>query len=557
MKKITAILIIASFLAYSLNSCKTETTEQESGKTDKVENEETEDKTIKEKIAEYATVRLTTNVDSLSESQKEVIKYLIKASDIIDNIYWKQTFGDNTELLSKLKNDDTAEFVKINYGPWDRLRADEPIIDSIGKKPIGANFYPPDIKYLPFISLRFEDKLSMYTLLRRNDDGDLYTIPYHKAFKDKLEKVAEYLNKAAKASENKYFADFLKQRAKDMLTDKYYESDLKWMDIKNNKIDIIIGPIQSDEDQFINTKTAYQSLILVKDKEWSNKLCDYIGHVNNLVEKIPVEEKYKNLIGSASDIGVYDAIYYAGRSNAGGKNISINHPKDGRILMEKGNKKLQFKNVMKAKFDKILNPICKELITKDQQQNVKFEAFFINNLFYEIVDGLKIKNTVNDTKVKNELKNHYNVMRGLKADALRLLFITYLEEEGKLTDTKLEENYLTFVGDLFRSVRFGTTFFQGKSNMILFNNFIENGVISRNEESGKYSVDIEKMKTQLEPLTARILKILSTGDYDAADRWIKDDGLIKEPLKSDLKRLSEKGVPRDVIFEQGINVLGI
>lgn len=515
--------------------------------------------TIQEKINEYATVKLTTDISAFTDNDKELIKILMQVSDIMNEIYWDQTWGNKDELFAGITDPDTLKFVELNYGPWDRFRGDEPIIKSIGKKPIGANYYPNDIKYLPFINMKFEDKLSQFTVLRRNDDGELYTMPYHKAYEEQLTKASELLKKAAGLTDNASFKKFLELRADAFLSDDYYSSDLAWMDVNDNKIDFIVGPIECDEDRFINTKTSYEAYLLVKDKEWSEKLQSYIGTVPELIKNIPVEDKYKNnIVGSVSNIGVYDAIYYKGFSNAGGKSISINHPKDGRILMEKGNKKLQFKNVMQAKFDKILYPIAEVLIDESQLKHVKFEAFFENNLFYEISDGLAIKNTVNNTgTVKDAMKELYSTMNGLKADVLRLVLITKLHDMGLNDERELMDNYVTFVADIFRSVRFGTSIFQGEGNMVTFNFFEEQGAIIRNKETGKYSIDFEKMKETFNKHINNIFMIMGDGNYGAAQEMINEKGFILETLKADLMKVSEAGIPRDVTFEQGLGELGL
>jgi len=331
------------------------------------------------------------------------------------------------------------------------------------------------------------------------------------------------------------------------------------MEVNDNKIDFVVGPIECDEDKFISTKTAYEAYLLVKDTDWSLKLQSYIGTVPELINNIPIDEKYKShIVGSVSNIGVYDAIYYSGVSNAGGKSISINHPKDGRILMEKGNKKLQFKNVMNAKFEKILYPIAEVLIDETQLKHVKFEAFFENNLFYEISDGFTIKNTIdNKGSVKDAMKEFYSTMNGLKADVLRLVLITELHNLGKHDDRDLMDNYVTFVADIFRSVRFGTGLFQGEGNMVTFNFLEEQGAIVRNKETGKYSVDFEKMKETFNKHINNIIMIQVDGNYEAAQEMINDNGFILETLKNDLQKVSEAGIPRDVTFEQGIDVLGL
>jgi hypothetical protein len=440
-----------------------------------------------------------------------------------------------------------------------QINDNQSFIEAYGKKPIGAGFYPHDIKYLPFIDMKFEDKLSMFTVIKRAEDGSLYTQPYHVAYELQLEKAADYLKQAASLCENKEFAEFLKMRAEAFITDDYYKSDLSWLKLLNNKIELIIGPIESEEDRFINTKTTYEAFLLIKDLEWSEKLKGYSSMVPEIKNQLDLDDKYKTqIVFTKADIGVFDAIYYGGYANAAAKSISINHPKDGRILMEQGNKKLQFKNAMQAKFDKIMKPISDILISENERKNVKFDAFFINNLTYEMADAIVVKTTVNNKgPVKDALKDYFPTMNSLKADVLNLFLLSKLHEKGAIKEVELLDNYVIFMANVLRSVRFGASYSQGSSNIICFNVLQEMGAFSREEKTGTYSVNFDKMKVALNSFSATIMKILAEGDYDAAKELIEGKGNMQPELQKDITRISSAGIPTDIVFEQGAEVLGL
>lgn len=516
-------------------------------------------RTLEQKVKDYIPVKLTSDISKLSENEKKMLKLFIQAADIIDEIFWEQSYGDKNELFSQITGDDTINYIKYNYGVWDRFDDYSSFVERFGKRPIGANFYPKDIKYLQFVDMKFEDKFSAFTIIRRLEDGTLYTIPYHKAYTKKLEEVSKLLIEASKLCENKTLKTYLELRAKSFLNDNYYESDLAWMDVKDNNIDFLIGPYEDQDDRFLNIKAAFESYLLIKDKDWSSKLEHFISLLPELQKSLPVPEKYKSEIPvKDSDVGVYDAIYYSGYCNAGGKSISINRPLDGRVQLEKGNKKLQFKNVMKLKFEKILVPISEVLIAENQRKHIKFEAFFENSLFYEIGEGLGVKFTVDGNKqsIKDALKEEYNVMHVGKAEALRLFLATKLHEMGEIKETELMDNYVTLMANIFRSVRFGAGHAQGKANMLVFNYFQETGAFNR-DDNGTYSVNFEKMKDAVMKLAEKIITIQGNGDYRAAKSLIEEKGIIKESLQKDLSRIAEAGIPKDIIFEQGTEILGL
>ena len=546
MNKFSSLLIISVLIVCSMSSCKNKN-QKSDVISDTVKSE------IEKKLSQYVKVRLSTDFSVLSESEKQILPLLYEAAKIMDDLYWEVSFGDKDSFLKNIKDSSTKKYAVINYGPWDRLDNNKPFVDGYGERPAGANFYPSDMSKEEFEKFNHPDKRSPYTLIRRNDDGSLKVIWYHEAFSEKLKKAADYLQQAAKLSTNKGLKNYLNLRAEALMSDNYQASDIAWMDMKTSNIDFIVGPIENYTDELFGYKTAYESFILIKDTAWSNKLVRYNKLLPGLQKDLPVDKKYKNeMPGSDSDINVYDAIYYAGDCNAGSKTIAINLPNDEKVQLKKGTRKLQLKNTMKAKFDNILLPISNLVISPEQQKHVKFNAFFENTMFHEVAHGLGIKNIISAKgTVRDALQSEYSTLEEAKADILGLYLVTKLYEMGELKEGELKDNYTTFIAGIFRSVRFGAASAHGKANMIQFNFMLEKGAISRNNE-GFYSIDFDKMKKSIVELVQIILKIQGDGDKDAAAKIIKEKGIINDALQNDLNKISKKGIPVDVVFEQGI-----
>ena len=516
-------------------------------------------KEITNKVNEFVDVELKADISHLSKDQKKMLSHLYDVSMIMDDLFWKEAFGEKEELLGKIENKDLKTFVKINYGPWERLNDNKPFIKGYGEKPEGANFYPEDMTKEEFENFESEDKTSLYTLIRRDKKGNLKTVPYHKAFDKKIKKAAKLLKKAAKLAENDSFKKYLNLRAEALLNDEYLDSDMAWMDVKDNDVDFVVGPIENYEDGLYGYKAAHEAFVLLKDHDWTEKLNKFNALMPELQKSLPVAKKYKSEVpGSDSDLGVYEAVYYAGDCNAGSKTIAINLPNDERVQEKKGSRKLQLKIAMRYKFEKILKPISDELIAKDQRNYIKFDAFFENTMFHEVAHGLGIKQTINDKgTVRNALKEYYSSIEEGKADIIGLYLVKQLAEMDELDDTELKDNYVTFMASIFRSIRFGAASSHGKANMMRFNYFKETGAFTRDKETGTYKVDFDKMTEAMNTLGEKILTIQGDGDYEKAKQMVKEKGVIKEQLKKDLKRLSEAGIPRDIRFKQGKKVLGI
>lgn len=507
---------------------------------------------------QYAEFTLTTDLTKLTENEKKMIPILIQVADIMEQIFWKNAYGDKEALYKKYPDPVLQRYLSINYGPWDRLNANKPFIADFGNKPAGANFYPADMTSEEFDALQDERKTDWYSVIRRDESGKLIVLPYHEAYPEETRKASELLTQAASLADDPGLKKYLNLRAEALLTDDYLASDLAWMDMQDNTIDFVVGPIETYEDQLYGYKASHSGQILVKDKEWSQKLSLFAQHLPRLQENLPVPDAYKKEKAYANpDMNAYDVIYYGGDCNAGSKNIAINLPNDPRVHAAKGSRKLQLKNSMQAKFDKILTPIAKLVINPDQLKHVKFDAFFENTMFHEVAHGLGIKYTVKDNQdVRSALQSYYTSIEEGKADILGLFLVTKLSEWGIITDKDLMDNYVTFIAGIFRSTRFGAASAHGKANMMQFAQFTESGAITRSE-AGVYTINFEQMKKDVEAIAGLYITIEGDGDIARAEKMIAEKGIIPPTLQQDLDRIAAAGIPKDIYFSQGVKALGL
>ena len=507
----------------------------------------------------YQPVDLTADLSHLSADQQKMIGLLIDASKIMDELFWSQAYpGDKQELLAAIDDPKVKKFVEINYGPWDRLNSNKPFLTGVDAKPAGANFYPADMSKEEFEAANFEGKIDLYTLVRRNQDGELYSIPYNVAYTEQLQAAASLLREAATLAKSEAFANYLNLRADAFESNSYQASDFAWMDMTDNQIDIVMGPIETYEDQLYGYRAGFESYVLIKDMDWSQRLEKYAEYLPSLQRGLPVEDAYKaEMPGSGAQLNAYDVVYYAGHSNAGSKTIAINLPNDEQVQLEKGTRRLQLKNAMRAKFDEILVPIADVLIVPEQRQHITFDAFFANTMFHEVAHGLGIKNTIDGTStVRQALKEHASALEEGKADILGLYMVTQLLEQGVISEGQLEDYYTTFLAGIFRSVRFGASSAHGKANMIRFNYFADAGAFTRNEK-GQYAVDMDAMRGAMNSLSEKILTLQGDGDYAGVGQLFDQMGNVSAQLQADLDRLSAASIPVDITFNQGKSTLGL
>jgi len=552
LKRFIPFILSLALIMMLTNSCK-----QKSG-SDNSDNDTTAMSQMQQNVNDYAVVKLTTDLGKLTEKEKQMISVLLEAAQIMDDIFWEQTLGDKNAFLDTITDPYARQFALINYGPWDRLGENLPFIAGIGEKPKGANFYPVDMTKEEFEKWNDKDKTSQYTLIRRNEDKSLKSIWFHDAYAEKIKKASDLLLKAADLAEDAGLKKYFTLRSKALLTDDYFESDMAWMEMKTNTIDFVVGPIENYEDELFGYKAAHEGAVLVKDKEWSTKLEKYAAMLPELQKELPCDPKYKKEVpGTSSDLNAYDILYYAGHTNSGGKTIAINLPNDEKVQLAKGSRRLQLKNAMQAKFDKILVPISEVLIDTAQRKNIKFDAFFGNVMFHEVAHGLGIKNTITGKgNLRQALKEQYSGWEEAKADVVGLWMVTWLIEKGELTGITVEDAYVTYMAGLIRSVRFGAAEAHGKANMMCFNFFEDKQAFSQNED-GTFKVDIEKTRQAVNEWSAFILSVEGEGDYNKAVSYMKENGKVRADLQIGLDKLRTANIPKDVVFDQGKEALGL
>lgn len=513
---------------------------------------------MKANLAKYKEVTLTTDLGWLSSQEREIIGILIDVAGIMDDVFWMEAYGDKEELFARIDNEYQEEFARINYGPWDRLNNDAPFIPGSGAKLPGAQFYPADMTVAEFEAWDNPDKTSLYTIIKRDAEGKLISVPYSEAFREQHSKAAQLMLEAADLAADAGLKKYLRMRADALLTDQYQPSDFAWMEMKQSNIDFVAGPIETYEDQLFGYKAGHESFVLVKDPVWTARLEKFNAMLPGLQANLPVAPEYKAEIpGTEADMNVYDVIYYGGDCNAGSKTIAINLPNDPEVHQAIGSRKLQLKNAMKAKFDNILVPVAEMMIDESQRKYITFDAFFENTTFHEVSHGLGVQNTINGKgPVREALKEQYAALEEAKADVMGLYSVTKLYEMGEITSGEVMNNYVTFFAGIFRSCRFGASNAHGKANMLSMKYFADNGAFLY-QDNGNYKVNFEEMKKAVESLMAKIVTMQGNGDYEGVKAWMESDGVMTESLRKDLARVNAAGVPVDIVFKQGKEVLGL
>lgn len=512
----------------------------------------------KKELSRYVPVNIGADTRRLSHKERRIIDKLIQVAKLLDDIFLDQVYSRNKEILVQLqknprKNKYALKLFRFYYGPFDRLHRNKTFIDGY-VKPEGANFYPENItvqEFEEFIKRNPEVKNSFQssvTLIRRINNG-LVSIPYSDAYREELSKASVLLKEAAKLSQNKSLKKYFNNLANSFLLNNYFDSDVAWIDLKNNKIEPTLGPYEVYEDELLGFKASFQALIGIKDELATKQLKLLERHINRLEKNLPIPDKYKTKrTGKSTPIVVIDEILSAGDSRAGVHLTAFNLPNDEKVKMVKGSKKVMIKNVAEAKYEHCMIPILKKALSEQDFKEVSFEAYFTQILLHEVSHGLGpgiiIKGNQKIT-VNRALKGTYPALEEAKADVLGVYNLFYLVDKG-FYPSELEKKVVTsFIGGIFRSIRFGTQEAHASANLIIFNFLKEKKIISYRSKKGHFKINHTRARTAFRDLTRKILMIQAKGSYEEAKKFVAKYSNMNQDMKKTLDGM--KNVPIDIL----------
>jgi hypothetical protein len=549
-RQILLVFLFWGFLAAACSGPKQEISADSTGREETMVQAAFDDDVLEKKIGRYKKVRIPYDPSIFSEKEQKAVELLYRAARIMDYLFWEQASSIGPELRQKLKSPKSqseqllAHYLAINYGPYDRLDEMEPFV-KVPARPLGATFYPSDMtkdEFASFLEKHPDQKEAFqgwFTLIRRKG-GDLIAVPYSQAYENHLKEASGLLKQAAGMVENQSLAKYLKSRAEAFLSDQYRQSDMDWMDVKDSRLEVTIGPYEVYEDHLFNYKAAFECFITAKDPEESRKLARVAAYVKDMEAHLPIDDKHKNFErGASSPILVTDLIYSAGDTRAGVQTLAFNLPNDEVVREQKGSKKVMLKNISHAKFDAILKPIAERVVLKQQQEFVTFDAYFNHTLMHEVSHGLGpglIAHQGKRVPVNLLLKEQYTTVEEAKADVLGVYNTLFLISKKELPEGLRKETLATFLAGFFRSVRFGVHESHGRANLLAFNYLLEHGAYRYHSEEKCFSVDLDKAPGVVEALAKEILMIQALGDYEKAkafvDKYVKMGAEIQGVLNS-------------------------
>ena len=528
MKKLVVALCLASLF---LVSC-----EQKTSKGERL-------------LENYALVTIPApDLSGITDNGKEVLNLYRFAADQADAIYWEQSFGPKS-TFDNLQDPAEKAFVDVNYGPWNRID-DQPFLEGYGPKPEGSRFYPEDMTDAEFEALADSAKYSPYTLIQRANDGSLKVVWYHDAYQAQVKKMADILRAAADITIKESVRNYLLKKAEALLSDNYYESEKAWLEMTDSKMDLVIGPNETIDDERYGLKASYGAYVLLKNLDRTASLQSMTARLPELQASLPGDAIYHSFVpGAESNIFSCDVIYYGGYTNAGYKVIAINFPYDTRVQEEFGTRTILFDNVIREKFNRTVFPAGMQLFEGADCAHLDANAFYWGIVFREVAKGLGVKETITGKGTVTEaLGNEALTLEKAKSNVLGAYLCAREVEDHRIDALIMKPDVLaTFVANVIRSTRFGFGDATGRANLVIYNYLMEQGAITR-KASGKYGIDYAKTEEAIASLGAQILKLQALGDREAATEFVNKYAVVASTIKADIVNLELEKIPVDIRF---------
>ncbi len=516
---------------------------------------------LDKRLAKWRRVRMPFNSKKLTPKEVRMVEKLVDACRYLDQIYWRQADPEGLNLYQALAGSRSPRdlalrrFLRINGSRFDLLDENRPFVGTQSMPP-GHGLYPHGLtreQIEQFVKEHPEKKADIYssTTIVRWQGNQLEGLPYRIAYRSLLEPAAKDLRQAAELSSDREFANFLRLRADALLTDDYYPSDLAWVDLKDPKFDLIYAPYETYLDDLLGVKGSFGAAVLIRNEEQSRKLAMFQKYVPEIQDALPLPpEDRPSKKGQPTPMEVMDAPFRAGDLLHGYQAVADNLPNDPRIHEAKGTKKIFFKNFMDARVNYVILPLAKVMMRPDQATHVSGEAYLLATIMHEIAHGLGpafARKAGQKVPIREALGPVYSGMEEAKADVTGIFGLKWLVDHGALPKSRLEEYYASYVGGIFRTIRFGVGEAHGRAQMMEFNYLSERGAIKR-EASGRYFIDYALIPGAIADLARELLETEAAGDRQRAENWFAKYDKLPEDLKASLNLATQVPVDIDPIF---------
>ena len=518
----------------------------------------------KDILAKTERIRLAPDISHLGAGEKTAVAKLIEVGKIFQDVFEMQRHPQALAARARLaKGSDEEALYRLFQGPiattLDNKRL--PFVD-VADAPPGKNVYPLDLtapEYEKFIA-DHPDRKGEITHLRsvvQRADADslkrdlatlnanpaldvlhpglkarlegfakspdramLYAIPYSVAYADEKLRASTLLHEAADAvaGEDEEFAGYLRNRARDLLTDDYESGDAAWVTGRFKNLNALIGAYETYDDELSGTRAFYGVSILARRPQETEALAKGMTGIQAVEDALPYDRHKK--IREDIPVGVYDIVADFGQARGG--NTATILPNEAYLARRYGRTILLRANIMRnpqifgsnsATWTAVVAPAFATHLTADSQFN--------RTLWHEVGHYLGVDRTRDNRDLDVALKADGNLIEEMKSDLVSLFAGPQLQASGYFTADQLRSHYASGIMRTLQNVQPRREQPYQTMQLMQFNWFLDKGVLGFDQATGKLSIDYGRYHGAVEALLREVLAIQDAGDPQRSDAFIK------------------------------------
>ena len=511
------------------------------------------------------TIRLAPDLSHLTDGERLAVAKLLEVGHIFQQVYEDQNHRQAAEVRSHLRTgSDEARLYRLFKGPI-ATNLDNQQVPFAGVDPArpGKNVYPHDLtraEYESFLGARPElagELANIRSVVRRADlaslthdiaaldahpviDGlhpglkarlqsmqshpdrtFLYALPYSVAYADEMTRSFELINDAADAVEgdDAEFARYLRNRARDLLSDDYESGDASWLKGKFKNLNAQIGAYETYDDELSATRAFYSFSLLATRREETAALRAAMSDIQSLEDSLPYERHRR--VTDTIPVGVYDVIADFAQSRGG--NTATNLPHEAYLVERYGSIILLRANIMRnpdlfarsgSSFDAAIAP--------QQAGDLTADGGFYRTLWHEVGHYLGPDYTA-DGKTLDMIGADSGLLEEMKADLVSLYVAEELQRRGYYTEDGMRGVYASGILRVLQNNKPRREQPYNMMQLMQWNWFLDRGVLSFDQASGRMRIDYGKYHAAVEALLREVMALQEAGDPARAaafiDRW--------------------------------------
>jgi hypothetical protein len=510
------------------------------------------------------TIRLAPDISHLSAGERAAVTKLIEVGRIFQDIYEDQRHHQALAAETRLRpGSPEATLYRLFQGPvattLDNRRV--PFL-RVAEPPPGRNVYPLDLtreEYDAFIAAnpaRQSELTHLRSVVRRADRASLtrdlatlrrhavldtlhpglrqrlqrlfaspnrralYGLPYSVAYADQMIRAFGLINEAADAveREDEEFARYLRNRARDLLSDDYESGDAAWITGRFKNLNAQIGAYETYDDELTGTRAFYSLNVLARRPQETEALVRGLQGLQEVENALPYERRKR--IREDIPVGVYDVVADFGQSRGG--NTATILPNEAYLARRYGRTILLRANIMRSpEIFSAGSSSWGAVVAPQFAPHLTADSNFHRTLWHEIGHYLGVDRTRDGRDLDVALAADANLMEEMKADLVSLFAGRQLQRSRYFTADQLRSHYASGIFRTLQNNRPRRDQPYQTMQLMQFNWFMDRGVLRLDRATGRLSIDYDRYHDAVEGLLREVLAIQDAGDPARSDAFVR------------------------------------